>query len=255
MTDKEIVSLYTKQNKSTYEIAQMLNTYPNKIRRILIKNGVEIKDKSEAQKNALKTGKAKIPTQGSKRSIEEKLKISETLRNHWINMDEKTYNERVQSAKNRWNKMSELKKENMMQSAIKAIQLAGKEGSKLEKFIRQELTNNGFRVEAHKKTIIQNENLEIDMYFPDINTIIEIDGPSHFLPIWGEEKLQKQIRADAHKTGLILSKGMAIIRVKTLSDSLSLSEREKLKNTLLETLSNIKKSFPKKSERYIEIET
>lgn len=255
MTDKEIVSLYTKQNKSTYEIAQMINTYPNKIRRILIRNGVEIKDKSEAQKNALKSGAAKIPTQGSKRSNEEKLKISETLRKHWMNMDEKTYNERVQSAKDRWDKLSTLKKENMMQAAIKAIQLAGKEGSKLEKFIRQELANNGFKVEAHKKTIIQNENLEIDMYFPELNTIIEIDGPSHFLPIWGEEKLQKQIRADAHKTGLILSKGMAIIRVKTLSDSLSLSEKEILKNKLLETLSNIQKNFPKKSERYIEIET
>jgi very-short-patch-repair endonuclease len=172
-----------------------------------------------------------------------------------MNMDEKTYQERVQSAKDRWETMSALKKENMMQAAIKAIQLAGKEGSKLEKFIRDELAQQGYKVEAHKKTIIQNENLEIDMYFPDLNTIIEIDGPSHFLPIWGEEKLQKQIRADAHKTGLILSKGMAIIRVKTLSDSLSLSEKETLKNRLLETLSKIQNNFPKKSERYIEIDT
>jgi len=255
MNEKEIVKLYTKNNKSTYELAELFDTYPNKIRRILIKNGVEIKDKSEAQKNALKKGVAKIPTKGMKRSKEEKLKISETMRQHWSNMDDKTYAKRVKMAKDRWDKMTDVSKEMMMQSAIKAIQLAGKEGSKLEKFLRKELASNGYKVEAHKKTIIQNENLEIDMYFPELNTVIEIDGPSHFLPIWGEEKLQKQIKADSHKTGLILSKGMAIIRVKTLSDSLSLSAQEELKNKLLETLSKIKQSFPKKSERYIEIET
>lgn len=255
MNDKEIVALYTKHNQSTYEIAQSLNTYPNKIRRILIRNGVEIKDKSEAQKNALKRGTSTIPTQGTKRTEEEKLKISETLRQHWMNMDDKTYNKRVKMAKERWEKLPARKKQQMVDSAIKAIRLAGKEGSKLEKFLRNELSSHGFKVEPHKKTIIQNENLEIDMYFPELNTVIEIDGPSHFLPIWGEEKLQKQIKADAHKTGLILSKGMAIIRVKALSDTLSLSAQDKLKHKLIDTLTQIKHKFPNKSERYIEIET
>ena len=74
------------------------------------------------------------------------------------------------------------------------------------------------------------------------------------MPIWGEEKLQKQIKADSNKTGLILSKGMLIIRIKNLSDSTCLADREKLKLDLLNLLGTIKESFPKKSERYIEIE-
>ena len=35
--DKQIIRMYNDENKSTYEIAESLGTYPNKIRRILKK--------------------------------------------------------------------------------------------------------------------------------------------------------------------------------------------------------------------------
>lgn len=254
MNINKIVDLYDKQNKSTYEIAEIMGTYPNKIRRILIKSGIELKDKSEAQKNAIQSGKAIHPTLGKTRSDSEKLKISSGVKKYWKDMDPKVYDAKVKKAKQRWMEMSETEKEKMLDAAIKAIQSAGKEGSKLEKFLYQEITGSGYRVDFHKKSLIANENLEIDMYIPELKTIIEVDGPSHFLPIWGEEKLQKQIKADFHKTGLILSKGMVIIRIKNLSDSVCLADKEKLRLDLLETLGTIKKKFPPKSERYIEIE-
>ena len=62
--DKQIIEMYNDHSKSTYEIAKSLNTYPNKIRRTLIKHGYTLKDKSEAQKNALKTGRCAHPTAG-----------------------------------------------------------------------------------------------------------------------------------------------------------------------------------------------
>ena len=254
MNESKIVDLYSNKNKSTYDIAQMLNTYPNKIRRVLIKHGVDIKDKSSAQKNAIKNGRSKIPTQGKKRTREERLKISKSLSENWKKMDDKTYERRVKSAKDRWIKLSDQEKEDMRQSAIQAIRVAGKEGSKLEKFLKLELSRCGHKVEIHKKNIIPNENLEIDLYVPGLKTVIEVDGPSHFLPIWGEEKLQKQIKADSNKTGLILSKGFVIIRIKHLSDSLSLSKKENLKNKIVKLLESIDSKFPKKSERYIEID-
>lgn len=254
MDTKKIIDMYTKQNKSTYEIAEAMKTYPNKIRRILIKSGIILKSKSEAQKNAIEAGTSIHPTKGKKRSYSEKVKISSGIKQYWDNMDDKTYNEKVNKSKIRWQSMREDEKASMMESAIKAIQTAGKEGSKLEKFLHKTISNAGFRVEFHKKYLIQNENLEIDMYIPEIKTVIEVDGPSHFLPIWGEEKLQKQIKADYNKTGLILSKGMLIIRIKNLSDSVCLASQEKLKTQIIDLLSKIKKSFPKKSERYIEIE-
>ena len=97
--------MYCDQRLSTYQIAEQLKTYPNKIRRILIKNNVSLNYKSQAQKNALKQGKSKIPTKGRKRSHEEKLKISKSLKKRWENLDEKTYNEYVNRAKKRWSLM------------------------------------------------------------------------------------------------------------------------------------------------------
>jgi very-short-patch-repair endonuclease len=254
MDESKIVHMYTNQNKSTYEIAEAMKTYPNKIRRVLIKSGVELKTKSEAQKNAIEKGTSIHPTSGKQRTYEEKIKISSGLKKYWDEMSESDYNAKIKQAKERWEKIPETEKERMLESAIKSIQLAGKEGSKLEKFIYEEIVKHGYKVEYHKKQLIQNENLEIDMYVPSVKTIIEVDGPSHFLPIWGEEKLQKQIKADFHKTGLILSKGMVIVRIKNLSDSVCLADKEKLRLDILNCLDTIKKKFPKESERYIEIE-
>ena len=254
MNELKIVQLYVKDKKSTYQIAELYNTYANKIRRILIKHGVELNDKSEAQKNALKNGTSKIPTAGKKRTLEDKLKISHSLKKSWDNLSDKEYKKRVKLSKDRWDSMTLQEKQKMQESAIKAIQVAGKEGSKLEKFLQMELTKAGFKVEFHKTNLIANENLEIDMYIPSAKAIIEIDGPSHFLPIWGEEKLQKQIKADEHKTGLILSKGLVIIRIKNLSDSIALVDKENLKIKVLNTLKSIQENFPEKDKRFIEID-
>ena len=150
--------------------------------------------------------------------------------------------------------MSQQEKENMRRMAIQAIRTAGKEGSKLEKFLKLELSKAGYSVDIHRKDIIPNKNLEIDLYVSNLKTVIEVDGPSHFIPIWGEEKLQKQIKADEQKTGLILSKGMAIIRVKHLKDSISLSDKEILKDNIIDLLKGIEEKFPIKSRRFIEIE-
>ena len=254
MNEQRIIDMYVKESKSTYQISKELKTYPNKVRRVLHKHGVALKDRSEAQKNALEKGISKIPTKGNRRSEGERLKISKSMKKRWENITEKEHKKRVDSARERWYAMSDVERNNMSQAATKAIQKAGKEGSKLEKFIRHELTKEGFQVEAHVKNIIPNENLEIDMYLPSLKAIIEIDGPSHFLPIWGEEKLRKQIKADQNKTGLILNKGFVIIRVKHLSDSVCLSDQHKLKDQLIDILQSVSNKLPKKSERYIELE-
>ena len=88
MNENKIIDMYKNENKSTYEIAKEFDTYPNKIRRILIKNGCEMKDKSAAQKNALKKGVASHPTKGRKRSEKTKLKISESQAKVWDNLSD-----------------------------------------------------------------------------------------------------------------------------------------------------------------------
>jgi len=251
--EKKVISLYSDMNKSTYQIAEELNTYPNKIRRILKKHGISLKTKSEAQKLALANGRCEHPTAGKERSLEERVKISSSLESHWSSLSEKEKEERSLQAKERWRSMSSAQKDRMSKLATEAIRKAGQEGSKLEMFIGNKIKESGYRIEHHNKRLIPTEKLEIDIYLPEIKTIIEVDGPSHFLPIWGEEKLQKQIKADLHKSGLLLSRGYAIIRVKSLGQE-SLNKKEDLSNKVIEAVNNIKKKFPPKTERFIEIE-
>ena len=74
--EKFIVKEYVENNKSTYEISESLGTYPNKVRRTLVKLGVKLRDKSKAQSTAIKSGRHKHPTQGTERSENDKVKIS-----------------------------------------------------------------------------------------------------------------------------------------------------------------------------------
>ena len=61
--EKHILDLYQKQ-WSTYQIAEKLKTYPNKIRRVLKKHNIVLRGAKDAQTTALKTGRAKHPTAG-----------------------------------------------------------------------------------------------------------------------------------------------------------------------------------------------
>ena len=70
-----LTDLYTVQQKSFADIAELCGTYANKIRRDAQALKITIRNKSEAQKNALETGKHKHPTKGSERSQRTKEKI------------------------------------------------------------------------------------------------------------------------------------------------------------------------------------
>ena len=83
------------------------------------------------------------------------------------------------------------------------------------------MTDEGYSVIFHKKGLVPNDKLEVDIFLPTLKLAIEIDGPAHFLPIWGEESLQKHIRADAEKAGLLIARGYAILRVKNVIRNLS----------------------------------
>ena len=104
--EENVIRLYNEENKSTYQIAKQLETYPNKIRRTLIKNGYQLKHKSEAQKVALAEGRSSHPTKGRKRSRVEKIKISSSLVGYWEDMSEKERKRRSKIAKSNWKNMS-----------------------------------------------------------------------------------------------------------------------------------------------------
>ena len=251
--DEGYVIKQYQQNSSTYSIAKELGTYPKKIERILKKNGITLRTRSQAQANAIKTGRSKHPTKGEKRSEEEKNKISRGKELSWKNTSEEDREKFSQQAKERWEKIPADKKKEMMEKAGRALRIAAIEGSKAEKFLQRKLNEMGYDVILHKKDLIEG-NFEIDLFLPELNTIIEIDGPQHFLPVFGEKKLQEVIKFDSIKNGLLVSKGFCVVRVRYLCKNMSRAVERKLWDLVSEQVGNIQDKFPTKSKRFIELE-
>ena len=218
MSDKDkkdfIVKEYEVNQKSFSDIAKLGNTYANKIRRDAIKFKINIRNKSEAQKNALKTGKTSHPTQGKERSQHTKEKIGMKVLQSWENMSDKELQQRKKIAKINWENKSEDEKEFILKQANAAVRESSKTGSKLEKFLFKELLSDGLVVEFHKEQSILNTKLQIDLFVPILNLAIEVDGPSHFEPVWGDDALSRNKKYDNKKTGLIIGKGLFLIRIK-----------------------------------------
>ena len=147
--DEGYVIKQYQQNSSTYSIAKELGTYPKKIERILKKNGIALRTRSQAQANAIKTGRSKHPTKGEKRSEEDKNKISRGKELSWKNTSEEDREKFSQQAKERWDKIPADKKKEMMEKAGRALRIAAIEGSKAEKFLQRKLNEMGYYVILH----------------------------------------------------------------------------------------------------------
>jgi hypothetical protein len=213
-----INSEYIKNKKSFIDIAKEYNTYANKVRRDAKRFNIKARSKEEAQKNALETGKHKHPTKGLKRSQQTKEKIGMSVLKNWQKIDDKTRNKRKKEAKERWENLSEDKRKNITNLANRAVRETSKTGSKLEKFIHQFLLSKNFRVDFHKEQMLLNTKLQLDLFLPSNNIAIEVDGPSHFEPVWGEIALKRNKKYDEKKNGIIIGKGLKLIRVKQKND-------------------------------------
>jgi very-short-patch-repair endonuclease len=250
--DRDIIKLYNSGNYSTYELAEKFETYPNKIRRVLRKNGIALRSKSAAQKNALKKGRAAHPTKGKTQSETTRRKISDSQGKIWDDMSDEDRQKRSDSGKDSWNKKSEEEKTQLIRKAQDAIRESSKIGSKMERFLLQRLTERGFRVDFHKDHWLRNQQLQVDLFIPELRTAIEVDGPSHFKPVWGMDNLIKNQRADRQKTGLILESGLVMIRIKQ-DKKLSQRYQREVEHSLFELLNSIRDKYPKENERYFEI--
>jgi len=209
---------YEAKNNSFSIIAKKYNTYANKIRRDALRFNIKIKDKSEAQKNALSKGVINHPTKGKTRTSDEKNKIGLGVMKSWESLNDVELENRQKKARQNWNQLDDDTKTNMLNLANAAVREAGKTGSKLEKFLLKELLVDGYKTEFHKEQSLLNTKLQIDLFLPELDIAIEVDGPSHYDPIWGKDSLERSIKYDQKKTGLILGKGLFLIRIKQTKD-------------------------------------
>lgn len=235
----KIIDMYLNLNLSTHVIASEFNTYHQKITRYLKKWGVQLKNRSDAQKTALTSGRFIHPTKGKKRDGSVKNKISSSMADVWDKISDSDKQKRSEKAKENWDNLTETQKKNLQDSAHKAIRISAKEGSKLEKYLYQNLMYNNFQVIFHKKELIPNNRLEVDMFVVDKKTAIEIDGPSHFLPIWGEDKLLKTKTSDMQKAGLLNGHGYHLIRIKQVVKNVSAFQSKRTLDNLIIALNKI----------------
>ena len=250
--EQHILDLYQNRQWSTYQIAEKLQTYPNKIRRVLTKYGIGLRGSKDAQKNALHNGRAKHPTAGTTRSAETKKKISESQGEVWDSLTDEEKEHRSNIGKEVWEQKSETEKALFIAQAQEAVRNSSRVGSKLEHFLLFELGTRNIKVEFHKEHWLQNHNLQVDLYLPEYSAAIEVDGPSHFKPVWGQDNLDRNIKSDQQKTGLILTSGLIMIRIKQ-DKSLTQRYMRNTLNKLLSLLHTIKQVYPKENERYFEI--
>lgn len=213
-----LIDLYIKEKMSFATIAQQFQTYANKIRRDAVKFGIDIRDKSEAQKNALATGSHSHPTKGKKRPDETKQQIGASVMKAWDSLSENELNLRKEQSRKNWENLDEDTKENILKMANSAVRQASKTGSKLEKYLLDRLLHDSYKVDFHKEQTLSNTKLQIDLFLPALNIAIEVDGPSHFEPVWGDDSLKRNKKYDSKKEGLIIGKGWHLIRIKQKKD-------------------------------------
>lgn len=244
---------YTVKEKSTHEIAVEQGTYPNAILKALKYYNIPLRSKSEAQAAALKSGRLKHPTQGTTRTAETKEKISEGVSEAWYTITPVEKERRLKKLRDKWASMSEKDVKELQRKAAKAVRLAAKEGSKIEKFILTELRLAGYEVDFHSRCLTYNDKLEVDLYLPQLKIAIELDGPTHFVDIHGESTLWETMQKDQEKTGLLLSAGLKVLRIKCLCKNVTLLYSRGILSYIIMGIEQLKKGSCVE-DRYLQID-
>lgn len=247
---------------SSYEIAESLSTYSTKILRSLTYLGKLLHDDenhykrnySDAQKIALEKGRSKHPTEGKTLDKNHKEKIGSSRSKAYQSLSDEEKRKISEMSKKNWDALGRAKQEEIRSLALESVRYASKFGSKTERHLNNGLVKAGYSVEFHKTGLVFGNNLEVDLFLPEVKTAIEIDGPSHFLPIWGEEKLTKQQIADTAKQGILINSGYVVIRIRQIDKSISLTKMNHLLSLVLLEVEAIKDKFPSSKNRLIEIE-
>jgi very-short-patch-repair endonuclease len=263
-TPEEFFAMYDEERQAFYEecyhgcslswaeIAKMIGTYPNRVRRDATKLGIKSRDRSAAQSAAISEGRHEHPTRGKKRTEEVKAKISEGQGRVWDNLSEEERERRSEIGSEAWNKKSASERADFFKKSTEAIQAASVHGSKVENYLHKCLAQRGYKVAKHQEHILKNERFHIDLYIPACRTAIEVDGPMHFKPVYGEDRLRKRQAADSAKNGLILSAGMVLIRVK-LTQRESQRYLRDIAQKVMDLINIVEDEFPKENERYFEV--
>jgi len=246
---------YEKKRRSTKSIAEEHGTYPNTIRRCLKKYGFTIRDKSEAQKNFIEIHGS--PMLGRERSREEKERISQGLQEYWSTLDEPEKDQikkkMAETAKKQWETLSDHERK----ESIYRMHLASKSrmymGSKNENLVADMLVQSGYRIFQRTTDYTPGNRFEIDIAIPDLRIAIEWDGATHFLPIYGQEHLDKVMEKDEIKNKILIGNGWRVLRCRDHSTAHSKAFCRRAVDTIVETIRKIQENNTPPSVTYLDI--
>jgi very-short-patch-repair endonuclease len=237
MRDKKFYQReYYDEAKSIRQIATEQETYPSKIYREIKSLGLKIKSKSEVQKVRLET--IPHPTEGKPRTDDEKRKIGKSLSNNWKTLSASEIKDRIEGNLLNFKTMSKTKRQEIQKLAIKEIKKTAKTGSKVERFFLAKLNECGYHTTIHKEIPLK-EKLVVDLMLVEHNIVIEVDGISHYEPIWGDDKLLQQQAADKEKDAILLSCGYTVIRFRLTQKAYNLTKMFDALDIIKKTVENI----------------
>jgi very-short-patch-repair endonuclease len=240
LTENEFDRLYYEEKLSFAAIAKQYGTYSKKIQRMAKAWGKTPRTTSEAQKVALEEGRSEHRTEGRERTLEEREKISKSNLKRWESLSKEEQKRLKNLAAEHFKNMTPAERAKAEEARKRGMREASQQGSKLEKFLNKSLKAEGYIVDFHNTNLIPGTALEVDLLIPEWSTAIEIDGPMHWMPIWGAETLAKNMVADDKKSGLLLANGYSVIRMRCKTDMDSFAALKRLHNKIVEGMELIK---------------
>lgn len=231
---------YEDKQRSTSSIAKEWKTYPNTVRRELIKQGFEIRDKSQAQKIHIEKNGA--PMEGKTRTKEEKERISMGLQKFWDDLDDQEAAEfraeRARIAKEKWESLSKEEKQNSIRKMHNASRDKMYVGSKNENLVAELIDERGYVIDQRSNEYTPGRRFEIDIAIPSERIAIEWDGATHFDPIYGEEHLAKVQEKDGRKDRVLLAAGWTVIRCRDHSTASTLAFCRRTVDSIMDIVEN-----------------
>jgi len=236
INEEDARRFYQDEGLSMRQVAAKLGVPLATLSRFMKKHGILSRDKAQAQKNYLKEHEHQM--QGKKHSDSTKQKISKGLGEFWDKLsddDKEELKKKIGSAwRRKWQQMSDIDRRSMMESlSSKAKEMQG-QGSRLERFVAEELRKRGYTVEERSTHYTAGKQFEVDIALPKERIAIEIDGPTHFLPIHGEDHLKEQQERDARKDELITGIGMNMLRIRDNNGPLSQVRIDRIEQAIKE---------------------
>lgn len=224
----EVRRLIEVEKLSTYKVAERVGCNQSHIVRMVAKfnkqnpnNPIKKRNKSEAQLNYIKqTGKHQ--REGCEHTDQTRDRISDKMREFYDSEEGEAAKDRIREFRQQeWAEKSGAERQailNDLQAANRAKMQAGA-GSNFENFLAEQLADQGFRVEQRTKTWTPGQKFHVDIAMPNEKIIIEVDGPTHWAPIYGEEELHKVEVKDARKDATLNANGWNVLRVQDVSGS------------------------------------